>query len=243
MKSKLYFKTIVYLLVFSSYLILLLEDKYVIRLTYEDGLVEDLGAIFFIMTSGLFFLAYYRSSQSKNGTYVPHKNNRRNIFYLLLGMLFLICFGEEISWGQRIFNVETPALLKAINSQRETNIHNIWILNGRLPGMHYKPVYGIRINMNSGFSVFWLLFCVMVQLMEKVSIRANSILEKVGFPIAPFWIGGLFLSHAIFFHVIYNFLPYSLPGRIDELRETNYAFMLFIFACHVNTYIKKEQIN
>ena len=77
--------------------------------------------------------------------------------------------------------------------------------------------------------------------MEKVSIRANNILEKVGFPIVPLWIGGLFLSHAFFFHIIYNFLPYSLPGRIDELRETNYAFMFFLFACHANMYIKKEE--
>jgi len=234
MKNKFYFQTIVYLLVFSSYLILFLEDRYVVRLTREDGLVENFGAVFFIMTSLLFFIAYYRSSGSRNGANGPHQNDRRNIFYLLLGMLFMICFGEEISWGQRIFNVETPALFKVINSQRETNIHNIWVLNGQLPDNHYDPVYGIRINMNSCFSVFWLFFCVLVPLMKRISIRANAILEKLRIPIAPLWIGCLFLFHAIFFHIIFNFLPYSLPGRIDELRETNYAFMFLVFACHEN---------
>lgn len=36
--------------------------------------------------------------------------------------------GEEISWGQRIIGLATPAALDAINVQGETNIHNIGAL-------------------------------------------------------------------------------------------------------------------
>lgn len=36
--------------------------------------------------------------------------------------------GEEISWGQRIVGVATPAALDAINVQGETNIHNVGAL-------------------------------------------------------------------------------------------------------------------
>ena len=35
--------------------------------------------------------------------------------------------GEEISWGQRIFNIETPGFLAEANAQKETNLHNLVI--------------------------------------------------------------------------------------------------------------------
>ncbi len=44
---------------------------------------------------------------------------------ILLTVIFLILFGEEISWGQSIFNWKTPDLFSQINFQNETNIHNI----------------------------------------------------------------------------------------------------------------------
>ncbi len=33
--------------------------------------------------------------------------------------------GEELSWGQQLFNWETPEKIQAINDQNETNLHNI----------------------------------------------------------------------------------------------------------------------
>jgi hypothetical protein len=45
--------------------------------------------------------------------------------YILLSIgLFFIAM-EEISWGQRIFNVSTPELLLSSNLQKEMNIHNL----------------------------------------------------------------------------------------------------------------------
>lgn len=44
------------------------------------------------------------------------------------GIAFLGCFyvtGEEISWGQWIFNWSTPESWGAINDQNETNLHNV----------------------------------------------------------------------------------------------------------------------
>ena len=32
---------------------------------------------------------------------------------------------EEISWGQRIFDIDTPEALKEVNVQKEINIHNL----------------------------------------------------------------------------------------------------------------------
>jgi hypothetical protein len=54
---------------------------------------------------------------------------------------------EEISYGQRVFKIEPPSLLKAINKQRELNLHNIL---GRYP-LHFLYIliglYGISAKL------------------------------------------------------------------------------------------------
>jgi len=47
------------------------------------------------------------------------------VFQLLLAAIFLIGAMEEISWGQRLFDWDTPQALQAVNQQGETTIHNL----------------------------------------------------------------------------------------------------------------------
>ena len=51
----------------------------------------------------------------------------KNIGIILFSIIFFFGFGEEISWGQRIFNIETPNFFIENNLQSETNIHNLMI--------------------------------------------------------------------------------------------------------------------
>ena len=41
------------------------------------------------------------------------------------GGVLLFGMGEEISWGQRVFGIETPEFLAEANAQKETNLHNL----------------------------------------------------------------------------------------------------------------------
>src|SRR5690606_35883388 len=43
----------------------------------------------------------------------------------LFVVLFLFAAGEEISWGQRIFGVESSEFFIENNAQGETNLHNL----------------------------------------------------------------------------------------------------------------------
>lgn len=45
--------------------------------------------------------------------------------YLLFGVGLIFVAGEEIAWGQRLFDFGTPEGLRAINRQNEVTIHNI----------------------------------------------------------------------------------------------------------------------
>ncbi len=49
----------------------------------------------------------------------------------ILGLFFY--FFEEISWGQHFFNWNTPQFFEKINTQNETNLHNINNLFNQLP--------------------------------------------------------------------------------------------------------------
>ena len=115
--------------IFLNYLILtysiplIFTGKEHLFLTDEDGLFETAGALMYLFASILFSYLYFKS---KSGNDFFFFKTNRNLFYLLLGFLFFICFGEEISWGQRIFNIETPELLKAINMQKEINIQDFY---------------------------------------------------------------------------------------------------------------------
>lgn len=205
----------VYLIVISPYFIIFLDNSYIIWLCREDGPVENIGAIFFIIASGLFITAYIYSSGIGNNLAVFH--TRRNLFYLLLGIYFFICFGEEISWGQRIFNWETQKFLKEINAQGETNLHNISLFQ-----------INKILNMTRLFSGFWLLFCVIVPFMDRVSLKTRIFFKQLGVPITPLWIGILFLTNAAIIITIEYFADF--PPRLYELKESNYAFIFAILA-------------
>ena len=52
--------------------------------------------------------------------------------FTLMALAMFVGFGEEISWGQRIFELHTPEFFKAYNLQNETNIHNLKIKGVKL---------------------------------------------------------------------------------------------------------------
>jgi len=52
--------------------------------------------------------------------------------YALLTLGFLFVAGEEISWGQRILNFETPSEILERSTQQEFNIHNLEPIQRRL---------------------------------------------------------------------------------------------------------------
>ena len=66
----------------------------------------------------------------------------RKVLWLLLGLsaFYLVCAGEEISWGQRVFGFATPEAIIEHNQQREFNIHNL-----KLPVLHPRDIVGLYV--------------------------------------------------------------------------------------------------
>lgn len=53
------------------------------------------------------------------------KHRKTAIICFLLAIILFLMAGEELSWGQRIFNWKTPDLIATYNIQKETNFHNL----------------------------------------------------------------------------------------------------------------------
>lgn len=113
----------VHLLLFTLFINFVLVD-----LPMEDSILEWGTAVLALIASVLFFTSGMLGSR----------------FAFTLCFAWLIFALEEISWGQRIFNVESTGFFLDYNLQQETNIHNFFIN----PFAHWYY---------NGFNIF--LFC------------------------------------------------------------------------------------
>lgn len=91
----------------------------------EDSWTENLTAVVFALAGVLSFsLLRFRTMFARHSwhlkTFVAA--------CCLVGALFFLVAGEEISWGQRILNIESSEAVRNINRQGEINLHNTeWV--------------------------------------------------------------------------------------------------------------------
>lgn len=90
--------------------------------TAEDGLVEAGSALFLLSSSMLLAFKFFKLFK--------HKKILWKVGMLGLILVFFFGAGEEISWGQRIFNVESSEYFLQNNAQGETNLHNM-VVDGK----------------------------------------------------------------------------------------------------------------
>lgn len=91
-----------------------IEDTQMLRwINREDGLLEWISALMLLVASGLALYA---------AIHIPVRAQR--MMHILLAVVFFVMFGEEISWGQRVFGLSTPEFLTEVNVQNEINLHN-----------------------------------------------------------------------------------------------------------------------
>jgi hypothetical protein len=83
----------------------------------EDHVIEWTQFVAIFAASVVFALVGRRAQQAGRV--------RLAVLFLLVAVGAFVVAGEEISWGQRILGLATPAPLAEINHQGETNIHNI----------------------------------------------------------------------------------------------------------------------
>ena len=103
----------------------------VVRQSVEDGPVENLTALFFLIAAGMVFVAARRLRGE------PRAGRSAHPAWLFAAAVVLFVFaGEEISWAQRILGFGTPVPLGEVNRQDEFNVHNLEIVHRTFGGTH-----------------------------------------------------------------------------------------------------------
>jgi hypothetical protein len=110
--------------------------------TSEAGPVENLTVTMLLAGAFICFRRVRRLAGRRPGLFLAAT--------ALLGVLYLLAAGEELSWGQHVLGFKAPEFFKDHNAQSETNLHNM-------------VVKGVKINrlvFGSGLLVFVLGYCV-----------------------------------------------------------------------------------
>jgi len=208
-----------------TYLTFLLSGAQIQKLTDEDGIFENLGALFFLLCSLFFGVAIYYNQQQ--GTRKPWL--KKNIFYLLLSLVFLVGFMEEISWGQRVLDLKTPDNLAELNVQEEINIHNLKWFHGMDKSGEEKDFWQKLLNIDRLFTLFWLTFCLVIPFACRYISGVKNFLDKINLPIASIFLSVLFLGNYLVSKFIEQHLE-SIAHAVVEIKESNIAFLFMCVA-------------
>ena len=195
------------------YLITFLSEKELRVQGKEDSLVEYLGAFCLLTAAALFFISFKR---------------RRNVFYLLFGVVFLFGFLEEISYGQRILGFSTPSFFLEHNIQNEFNLHNLqWFMRQEESGVE-KGFVDTLLNMDRLFSLFGFGYCIFIPLLCYLSTRAAKLVERIRLPLVPLAIGiMLALNYGL---SKYLAVLHPLVLGETEIKETVSEYLFALFA-------------
>jgi len=178
--------------------------------TVEDGPIEWATALLFLVSGIGFFLVMKRSR------FLSEKGSRSAYaFTLAWALLMVIFFGEEISWGQRVFGFSTPESLEQINVQQEFNVHNIAIVNEFLGGKYRY------------LSILMITTGLLLPLAARTR-RGRAFVAKWAFPVPPLEYWWVFVGA----YVYGRFFHATDPQSASEGREFLLAVAMCCFAWH-----------
>jgi len=171
----------------------------------EDGVVEYISAILFLISSilAVTWLIRYR---------MPF---RHRVVLALLAFCLFVFFGEEISWGQRIFGIGTLEILSEANVQNENNLHNLF-------GYLFPSLFLLAV----------IVYGVIFPFAASISKTAQQSFDLMGLPIASRGLAIGFLIAVIFrdwtFEKFVAGAPFVPSAEIGEMLISVGFFLLMI---------------
>ncbi len=218
---------------------LVLDNSAIDYLTKEDGVFENLTAIYFLFSS-LIFLYLFFTAKKGNDFFIF--KTKKNMFFLIIALIFLLGFGEEISWGQRIANFRTPAFMRSVNSQKETNLHNLEIFNRMDDSGSLKSGLGLIFTFDKIYALFIFGLYIFLPLSVKYLPSISRLIKKINIPIFDLAIGKFFVINYLLSKLIEMFrahLTINAQHSLFEIKETNFALLFLISGLLMSDSIKK----
>lgn len=182
----------------------LFENWYVV----EDGVIEWLTVLALLFSS---IMSFYRASILRPC--------RRPVFIAALiatGVVCLFGVGEEISWGQRVFDFESTEFFKNFNAQGEVNIHNL-VINDNLK--INKIVFGLLLG------IFIFLYFVILPFLYRKNSTIKRFADNLAVPV-PKW------EHAVCFIILVVLSELIPVGKKAEIVEFGGCWIFAVMLLH-----------
>lgn len=206
-----------------------------IFLTKEDGIVEYTAVVCYLVAAGIIISLFFISKSSARKYLL---GLRRNIIFLLIGILFIIFAGEEISWGQRIFDFTTPEFWSLLNRQGEITLHNLNFWEALDTSGNLKHGINRLFSSVAFYTYFWFALCIIIPILNRSWSKANHFFREAGIPLIHIFYGVLFLLNYIVFEFIEKVSIELRP--VGEVKETNFA--LLYLAASISIIVQYRQI-
>lgn len=208
-----------------TYLSLLLGSRYIDAIIVsEDGVYQNVSALALLTASVLCFLAF----RSSWGAGRPGLTVLR-ISYLVLAAVFFVGAGEEISWGQHLFNFGTPEQVGEVNAQGETNVHN-------LEFVRESAITPARV-----FFAFAAIFLLVIPAVSALHEATGRRLRRL-VPVVPLFLGLLFLANFALSKVATALASAQTRQPIKEIQELNYALLLALASLYVFAQAREHRV-
>lgn len=198
-------------------------DWFVNVYVVEDGLIENLTVVALLTAS--FTAVRYLTK------YAEGKSRWYKRIMVLAALATFFVAGEEVSWGQRIFDVESPEFFQANNAQQETNIHNM-VVGGKKVN---KIVFSQMLYGSVG--LYLALFPYLYS--RKKAVR--KWVDRHGIPV-PQWYQSL--SCLILF-VSILLIPHGKNAEILEVGITYLFMLILLFPRNIHLFrpaLEEEQV-
>ena len=185
----------------------------------EDGAIEY-GTFFFLLCISLLqFIRLFTASKNKAVLW------KLGIFFF--GILFLFGAGEEISWGQRIFGIESGEFFQGNNLQKETNLHNLELGGVKLNKLIFSQLLTLIM------AIYLLIMPVLYNKYEGFKKLVNNFV----IPVPQLSHITAFLINTIFIAILPNL---SRKWEVYELFFAVIFFLIFLNPVNKSIYLAES---
>lgn len=180
-------------------------EYYTTVLAKEDGPVEWLTVIALVLSCVACIHRVATLKSQKNAMFI--------FVWSFLALFAFFGAGEEISWGQRIFGIESSEWFKQNNAQAETNLHNLVVEGKKVNKIIFSALLGVML----------LTYLLVFSIAYRKSDKFKAFCEYFGVPIAQWhqviaWFAVALVAEGLIKGV----------GRSSELFESAAAFVFLM---------------
>lgn len=178
------------------------EQVYVV----EDGLIENWTVVPLLIAA---FYALKRLFSLKD----------KSIFFkvclVFIAVFSIFVAGEEISWGQRIFNIESSDFFLENNAQQETNLHNMVVGGKKVNKIIFSQLMTIAM-------IFYLLI---LPFWTSRSDKVLQFVNRLGVPLARNY--QIFACVILFVGILA--IPTGKNAEVLEAGITSLFLLIFLY--------------